>query len=750
MFKIAVICGGPSAERGISLNSARSILDHLSSKDVKIVPLYVDWKEQFYVLTEAQLYSNTPADFDFKLSRTSKALDEFSLKKLFSEIDLVFPVIHGSFGEDGSLQKKLEEYDVPFVGSSSASCSKMYFKDSCQEILKHAGFATLDFLVLQRGKEEKIREYVREKALERFIVKPVAGGSSVGVASFSDSQKAIEWAQSLFEKGYLKVLLEPFCKGREFTVVIMQQENGSPKALTPTEISISYDNHEIFDFRKKYLPTSATMYHTPPRFPTDVTNEIMHKAEAIFNLFEMRDFVRIDGWLMDDGTLLFTDINPINGLEQNSFFFIQASFSGMTHKEALQLIVKNACARYKLSMKNSLQEGQLNKKPVFVLFGGKNAERQVSLMSGTNVWLKLLNSQHFHAEPYFLDSTGDVWRAPYHCILNHTVEEVLQNCSALNEQKFSLNDFLAEAESKKAFVFIALHGGMGEDGTLQRILEERNILYNGSDAATSKLCMDKYETGKWIASYGHPDIASLPKIKLKEGYDWDRIVNELGSSELIIKPCSDGCSAGIVLLKSQMDFERYCAYVHTHTSTIPAGTFSNQKGLIEMPLDQFMEYIIEPYIETDEICIENDALLHRLKKGWVELTVGVLEEGGHCRALNPSITIAEGAVLSLEEKFQGGTGINITPPPEEILSAEKVIKVKNLIEHVAKALKIRNYARIDIFFNHLTEKMIVIEVNTLPALTPSTVIYHQALAEQPSLPPTAFLEKLILSKFHSS
>ncbi len=97
----------------------------------------------------------------------------------------------------------------------------------------------------------------------------------------------------------------------------------------------------------------------------------------------------------------------------------------------------------------------------------------------------------------------------------------------------------------------------------------------------------------------------------------------------------------------------------------------------------------------------------------MELTVGLLEQDGVYYPFNPSITIAEGTVLSLEEKFQGGTGVNLTPPPGEILSPSASDKIKKLVAKAAAALGIQNYARIDIFFNQITEKMIVIEANTL-------------------------------------
>jgi D-alanine-D-alanine ligase-like ATP-grasp enzyme len=128
------------------------------------------------------------------------------------------------------------------------------------------------------------------------------------------------------------------------------------------------------------------------------------------------------------------------------------------------------------------------------------------------------------------------------------------------------------------------------------------------------------------------------------------------------------------------------------------------------------------------------------------MTVGVLEERGKIRSLSPSITIAEDTILSVEEKFQGGTGVNITPPPKEIIFAKNLNKVKSLIETVAKKIGIRGYARIDIFVQIKTGNIIVIEINTLPGLTPSTVIYHQALAEKKPIFPKEFLELLIKNK----
>jgi hypothetical protein len=216
----------------------------------------------------------------------------------------------------------------------------------------------------------------------------------------------------------------------------------------------------------------------------------------------------------------------------------------------------------------------------------------------------------------------------------------------------------------------------------------------------------------------------------------------------VIKPRADGCSSGIVRLNSGADLATYVRFAQERLPVIPEGTFPNQRTPIDMPVDYCEEFLLESFIETDYVRIVKNELVYRQKSGWIELTIGVLEETGRYHALNPSITIAEGEVLSVEEKFQGGTGVNLTPPPEAIVSAAQVMSIRRGAEEVARVLKIANYARLDIFFNVKTEMMYVLEANSLPALTPATVLYHQALTEETPLFPTQFLELLVENTNH--
>lgn len=398
-------------------------------------------------------------------------------------------------------------------------------------------------------------------------------------------------------------------------------------------------------------------------------------------------------------------------------------------------------------------------------------------MSGTNVWHKLRQSQNFTPSPFFLDKDHNIWSLPYSFALNHTVEEIYHNCITFSPtptqqtshhpqdltphtpppQKFNLQEFLHLTKSENAFLFIALHGDIGENGTLQQLLEDHNIPYNGSKPQSSALCMDKFQTGFTINSLNNKTIHSLPKKSFTTqalfqekniNQFWRQLTSELKSEILIIKPRHDGCSAGILKLHTSQDLQTYLHFLALKAPSIPPHIFKNQPEILE--LSHQNSFIFEPYIQTDPIFIENNTIQYTPHTGWLELTVGVLENNGHYNSLSPSITITSGNILSLEEKFQGGTGINLTPPPPAIIPLPLVNQIKKSIELAAQSLGISNYARIDIFFNTLTASTIIIEANTLPALTPSTVLYHQALAESPPLSPTTFLEKIISSAINQN
>jgi len=781
-MRIAVICGGPSAERGISLNSARSVMDHLIPLGWDIVPLYCNPQKEFYQLSPSQLYSNTPSDFDFKLKHTGVPLTEKTFLAACRSVDLVFPAIHGAFGEDGTLQSLLEKNQIPFVGSSSKTCRLMFDKANANEHMAHHGFATLPNCRISNEDNpnvarQKTIDFFEQHHLAKAVVKPSAGGSSLGVAMVESPGEALEKIQHIFTSNHgTEALIEPYCDGQEFTVVVMQNEQGQPVALIPSEIHLTGGN--IFSFRHKYLPTCHVEYYCPPRFSDTLIGNIQKAAEVLFSFFDMRDFARLDGWLLKNGHVVFSDFNPISGMEQNSFLFIQGSRLGLSHGEMLHYIVKSAAHRYGLACAEHRPTKEADAQKIHILLGGKTAERQVSLMSGTNVWLKLLPDPMYRPEPYLLTPTNDVWQLPYSYTLNHTVEEILTHCADATSttarlqnhvpelrsrlgllplahetlqgpRRMSLTEFCHQSKQENAFVFIALHGGEGEDGTLQAVLDDYGLAYNGSGPTASRLCMDKNETGNVIRALNDASLMAAPKIAFKLPYHgtaeelWDNALHKLQSLDIIIKPQADGCSAGVARLQSSRELDLYLKALSQQQLVLPPGTLHHQPQAIELPVHADA-FILEPFIVTDKIGVIDLDLSYQQITGWIELTVGVLESRGVYHALTPSITLAAGAVLSLEEKFQGGTGVNLTPPPARILNSEQINLIKHKIEQAAKALGIEGYARLDIFFNIRSNQTLIIEANSLPGLTASTVIFHQAFAEEPPLTPHLFLSKLVV------
>jgi D-alanine--D-alanine ligase len=789
MLEVALICGGPSKECNISLNSVRSVYDHMRNMpDVSANIVFINEDSKKYLIDEKFLYSNTTSDFKFMLHSHGNRIDDAAYLNFLKSNDLVFPIMHGKYGEDGELQKFLEDNEIPFVASPSEACKKMYNKQSAEvNILKANKMATIPKLFLDEKSDlpVEIKTFFHNKKISEVILKPVEGGSSIGVKKGIGIIDTVNKAEELINT-YKSIVIEKVCKGKEFTVIILEH-NGVPTALIPTEIEII--NHygkpvtgEIFDQRKKYMSTTETHYYCPPRFNEDVVNRIRVEAEFLFSFIKARDFLRIDGWLFENGTIYFSDFNPISGMEQNSFIFQQAARIGFSHSDLLEYILRNACSRYGIDFNPEKKDNE-DKQRVNVLLGGLTSERQVSVLSGTNTWLKLINSSKYYPVPYILTLEKKeycVYEIPYAIALNHTTEEIytqikksgftkftlalkknivtaleagnIARCKSVDSKCISFVDFLDMTKQQDADIFICLHGGFGENGALQTLLEQHKIHFNGSGSKASKLCIDKFGTGQHVDSLKIKKLRSCKKKKVNakqikemvgsEKRHWKKFCGYLGGDTIVVKPNNDGCSTGIVVLRSPEDLQTYCELCSDGAGFIPESTFTNQPNTINLP-SELGDFIFEEYIETQKLEVKGNKVVTKSKAEWVELTVGVLEKRGIYHSMNPSVTVADNAVLSLEEKFQGGTGINFTPPPENIIKPELVKIIKKNMEITAKECGVKDYCRIDIFANNKTNEIIVIEINSLPGLSPSTVLFQQGAKEEPPLYPMELLEYII-------
>lgn len=785
-LRVALLFGGPSPERGISLNSARSVADHLAGPGVVLRHLvYFDRLARPYSVSRALLYSNTPDDFDFKLSLESAPLEPEELGALLRECDLALPVMHGRFGEDGELQTILEAAGVPYLGSGPEACAVAYDKHRAAVRLAAAGVAVVPGILVQSGAGvDEVAAAVAALPPGPVVSKPTAGGSSLGVRVHRDRDPERIAAEAELHG---RLVVQPWVDGVEVTTVVVEGADG-PVALPPVEVELRDSGEErILGYRHKYLPSDDARYHCPPRFGRGAVDRVRATAEAAFAALGLSDVARIDAWLLPGGGVAVSDVNPVSGMEQNSFLFIQAAQAGLSHRDALRLLLARACHRHGIAV--PVAEWQAGEPPagrqrVVVLFGGATAERQVSVLSGTNVWLKLLHSERFEPVPVLLDAEGAAWELTYPVALRHTVEEIAAACAedpVVRPEALRLADDVAsrlglapwqrtlgdqrprrreleEVLAERPFVFVALHGGHGEDGTIQRRLEELGLAYNGSGPEASALAIDKARTGEQVVAAGIGGVSSAARLVVPLPVDdpaglWEAATAACGTATLVVKPMADGCSAGVVALAGPGELATYLDLLGAGARRIGPGGFARLGAdqVVELPPTPPAAVLLEAFVATDRVTVELDAEGSRLAwdqagGGWIEVTVGLLGERGSMRALPPSMTVATAGVLSLEEKFMGGTGVNITPPPAPPLgraAPAAVAAARRRIEGVAAALGLEGYARVDAFMHVETGDVVVIEVNTLPGLTPSTVLYHQALADDPPRYPAELLERII-------
>lgn len=798
--RIAIVLGGPSEERGISLNSARTIADHVAGIGARLGEIvYFDAGCVPFSIADGLLYCNTTSDFDYKLHNGDGSdgvrLSREQLLARLRDVDVVFPAIHGRFGEDGQLQSLLEEAGVPYVGTGPEQCAVAFDKFRAKTALQSAGLAVVPSTLVTSEHGAAERAELLVAAYERdggIVLKPAQSGSSIDVHVLPERERAGALLDELIER-HERVLIQPRMTGVEYTTSVLEGPDG-PVALMPTEVELrkTRDERDHLDFERKYRYSDKVHFHCPPRIGRAPIEAIQRLAEQTFAELGLRDFARIDGWLLDDGSFAISDVNPISGMDQTSFLFVQAAQAGMNHGDVFRFLARRAARRGGASWpaRPLTAAAGAARRRLPVIFGGSTAERQVSVMSGLNVWLKLQDSTRYAPEPYLLAGEDEVWRLPYSAALHHSVEEIVSVCENAAAQEPTRAALAAQIRERLALgdddtsvrveppermalerfldgcelVFIALHGGFGEDGGLQALLDERGILYNGSGPEASRLCMDKAATGDAVAALGDPHVLTARRVRLPvpDAVDdavaaaiWRTVVERCGE-DAIVKPPEDGCSAGIVRLRDATELRGYLEALVAGRTELDGHGFRSlpDDQAIEMPMTPQRELLFEEFVETDDVLAVEDgeggrsALLWggEHDTGWVEVTVGVIGPRGRMRALNPSVTLADNKVLSIQEKFMSGTGINLTPPPPPPagrVDPEAVLRARRNVERVAAALGLEGYARIDAFMQRDSGDVIVIEANTLPALSPATVFYHQAIAERPPIAPRAVLEQIV-------
>ncbi|MFT6815137.1 MAG: UDP-N-acetylmuramate--alanine ligase [Sphingobacteriales bacterium] len=578
-----------------------------------------------------------------------------------------------------------------------------------------------------------------------------------------------------------EVLIESIITGKEFSCIVVKDVDGKTLSLPPTEI---VKGSELFDYRSKYLPGISRKV-TPIRISDEKIREIRKSCEHLFTSFLFDVYARIDGFITDDGKIFLNDPNTTSGMMPSSFFFHQAAEIGLNPSQFLTFIIYaslNARSQgsfkageiqtlfkdFKVKIKSAVK-AETKKQKIAVFLGGYSTERHISVESGRNIYEKLASSGKYEPIPIFVTGNYDdhsLHIIPINILLKDNADDISEKISNYSKSA-ALEEIIAEAKSTIDFfgvqgalnnpketsyeelkfmvdgAFIALHGRPGEDGQVQRQLEVRGIPYNGSREGSSKITINKFEANEILQEKGF----LIPKHEIIHKIEWNtnpRIAtNELlkeFSFPLVAKPADDGCSSAVKKINTKEELYAFADLIFREKEEL----MPKQAKVLKLKLKE--EFPMKEFFVIEELVLKGDA------KHFLEITGGLLTKYNgsdeiQYEIFEPSETLTSGDVLSLEEKFLAGEGQNITPARFS-KDLEESVKISELVRNdllgVAKALDVQGYARIDAFvriFDGPRVETIIIEVNSLPGMTPATCIFHQTAIN--GYKPYNFIDKIL-------
>ncbi|GAA0928239.1 D-alanine--D-alanine ligase family protein [Pseudonocardia zijingensis] len=359
--RVAVVFGGRSSEHAISCVSAGSVLSQLDRDRFEVVPVGIT-RDGAWVLGTSdprELVISDRALPSVDAGGTALALpgdptrgglvvlDTDRAGEVFSGVDVVFPVLHGPFGEDGTIQGLLEMAGVPYVGAGVLSSAASMDKEYAKKLFAAEGIPVGDLVVLRRG-TATLTEAERERLGLPVFVKPARAGSSVGITRVTDWAD-LDAAIATAREHDPKVLVEAAIVGREVECAVLEFPDGTVRASVPAEIRIvgtAPDGHkpEFYDFEAKYLD-DVCEFDIPAKLDDAVAERLRAMAVAAFHAVDGQGLARVDFFVGPDGELTLNEVNTMPGFTPISMFPRAWAVTGIDFETLLTTLVETALAR---------------------------------------------------------------------------------------------------------------------------------------------------------------------------------------------------------------------------------------------------------------------------------------------------------------------------------------------------------------------------------------------------------------------
>lgn len=349
---VAIIAGGRSAEHEVSLISAKNVLEAIDREKYAIVVIGIDKKGKWFLYDREKFLQMVKNVAIAKLSESSNevllkpqaqekaALIPLSIKNSIQTIDVAFPLTHGPYGEDGTMQGLLKLANIPFVGPSVLGSAVSMDKDITKRLLRDAGIPIAKFLVaLSHEKPPSFAQVKRTLGMPVFI-KPANLGSSVGVSkatSKAELKKALENA-FLYDT---KVLIEETIEGREIECSVLGNE--APLASVPGEV---VPTHEFYSYEAKYLDENGAALEIPAKLPKKMVTQIQRLAIKTYKVLGCEGMARVDFFLTPKGKLYVNEVNTIPGFTSISMYPKLWEKSGIPYAKLIDTLLELAMNRF--------------------------------------------------------------------------------------------------------------------------------------------------------------------------------------------------------------------------------------------------------------------------------------------------------------------------------------------------------------------------------------------------------------------
>ncbi|UHA72676.1 D-alanine--D-serine ligase VanG [Paenibacillus sp. 481] len=342
---VAVLFGGCSNEYKVSLNSAASVIEHLDTEQYNLVMIGItqagNWLRYSGSIEDIRndhwhMHASCIPSF-ISPSREIRGLIELvNTEYHIVPLDIVFPVLHGKYGEDGTLQGLLELSGIPFVGCEMLSSAIGMDKEIAHTLVRAAGIRTSRSVTIFKG--EPMEQSLATAAQLEFplFIKPAKSGSSLGITKAHNEQELISGMELAFLHDH-KVVIEQQVEGFEVGCAVLGHHS-DPIIGVIDEIEITGD---FFNFTEKYTLHSSTI-HLPARIDAATADKVTQTALRIYKTLGCKGFARVDMFLTPDYDIVFNEVNTIPGFTSNSRYPNMLRASGLSYAEILDRLLQLA------------------------------------------------------------------------------------------------------------------------------------------------------------------------------------------------------------------------------------------------------------------------------------------------------------------------------------------------------------------------------------------------------------------------